>query len=183
MHINLRFGLQRDKETIRNLSDKLDGLVIPAHILAYQSDVTATFMASFSDMPFIIDPMTYLLQHTRDDLTNDHGNLRASISKLCEAYEFSNIDEILSYQSQLSPSDIPESEAFCDTIYDFQMSINERATTKKAVKKYLSRYGMGDSVTPRLIVSPYFKFNTISDAWYDKSLEMEVAMQKCCIEK
>ncbi len=71
MNVNLRFGLQRDKETIRNLQEKLDGLVIPAHILAYQPDVTSVFVSSFSNMPFIIDPMTYLLQHSKDNLTND----------------------------------------------------------------------------------------------------------------
>lgn len=183
MRINLRFGLQRDKEIIRNLSDKLDGLVIPAHILAYQSDVTATFMASFLDMPFIIDPMTYLLQHTRNDLTNDQGHIRASISKLCNAYEFSEIDDILSEQSELNPDDVPDAEDFCDIVYDYQMSIEERATTKKAVKKYLSRYGMGDSITPRLVVSPYFRFRSTSDVWYDKSLEMAIAMQQTCLEK
>lgn len=59
-----------------------DGLVIPAHILSYQSAVMSVFVSSFTDMPFIIDPMTYLLQHPTGDLVNDGGVLRKSISKM-----------------------------------------------------------------------------------------------------
>ncbi|MCK4826411.1 hypothetical protein KA005_62285 [bacterium] len=182
MNVNLRFGLQRDKETIRNLQEKIDGLVIPAHILSYQADVTSVFVSSFSDMPFIIDPMTYLLQHSKDNLTNDVGNLRASIAKMCDEYVF-DIEEELTGNRQLRPSNIPDSRHFCNHVYDFQNSVEEKANTKKAIKKYLDRYGKGNSFTPRFIISPYFKFNSISDPWYMLSLNMGKMMQTICSEK
>jgi len=182
MNINLRFGLQRDKEIIRDLQDKLDGLVIPAHILAYQADVTSVFMSSFSDMPFIIDPMTYLLQHFKGNLTNDVGDLRASIVKMCDEYDF-NIEQQLTGKPKLEPSDIPDAGHFCERVYDFQNSVEEKASTKKAIKKYLDRYGRGNSFKPRFIISPYFKFDSISDPWYTLSLNMGRTMHTICSEK
>jgi hypothetical protein len=182
MNVNLRFGLQRDKETIRNLQEKLDGLVIPAHILAYQVDVTAVFVSSFSDMPFIIDPMTYLLQHQEGNLTNDAGDLRASIAKMCDEYDF-DISKELTGKRQLRPSNIPNAKHFCNRVYDYQNSVEEKANTKKAIKKYLDRYGKGNSFTPRFIISPYFKFDSISDPWYMLSLNMGKVMQTICSEK
>jgi len=182
MNVNLRFGLQRDKETIRNLQEKLDGLVIPAHILAYQADITSVFVSSFSNMPFIIDPMTYLLQHSKDNLTNDVGNLRASIAKMCDEYDF-NIAKQLTGKRQLRPSNIPDAKHFCNHVYDYQNSVEEKANTKKAIKKYLDRYGKGNSFTPRFIISPYFKFDSISDPWYTLSLNMGKMMQTICSEK
>ncbi|MBA7672701.1 hypothetical protein ES703_80887 [subsurface metagenome] len=182
MNVNLRFGLQRDKETIRNLQEKLDGLVIPAHILAYQPDVTSVFVSSFSNMPFIIDPMTYLLRHSKDNLTNDVGNIRASISKMCDEYDF-NIAKQLTGKRQLRPSNMPDAKHFCNHVYDFQNSVEEKANTKKAIKKYLDRYGKGNSFTPRFIISPYFKFDSISDPWYRLSLRMGIAMQEICSQK
>lgn len=182
MNVNLRFGLQRDKETIRNLQEKLDGLVIPAHILAYQADVTSVFVSSFSNMPFIIDPMTYLLQHSKDNLTNDVGNLRASIAKMCDEYDF-NIAKQLTGKRQLRPSNIHDAKHFCNHVYDYQNSVEEKANTKKAIKKYLDRYGKGNSFTPRFIISPYFKFDSISDPWYRLSLRMGRVMQEICSQK
>ncbi len=182
MNVNLRFGLQRDKETIRNLQEKLNGLVIPAHILSYQADVTSVFVSSFSDMPFIIDPMTYLLQHSIDNLTNDVGNLRASIAKMCNEYHF-GIAKKLTGKRRLRPSHIPDAKLFCNHVYDYQNSVEEKATTKKAMKKYFDRYGKGNSVIPRFIISPYFKFGSISDPWYTLSLDMGKMMQTICSEK
>jgi len=171
MNVNLRFGLQRDKETIRNLQEKLDGLVIPAHILAYQADVTAFFMSSFSDMPFIIDPMTY-----------NAGDLRASIAKMCNEYHF-DISKKLTGKRQLGPRNIPNAKQFCNHVYDYQNSVEEKANAKTAMKKYFDRYGKGNSVTPRFIISPYFKFHSISDPWYTLSLNMGRMMQTTCSEK
>lgn len=181
MNVNLRFGLQKDKEIIRTLKGYLDGLVIPGHILSYQSPVVSVFVSSFTDMPFIIDPMTYLLQHPKDDLTNDSGELRKSISKMCEEYR-SDLEGILLSSSQLSPGDIPDQAIFCEGVYDHQLSISEKANTDKAAK-YVKRYGKGDSVTPRFILPPYFKFDSISDPWYTLSLAMGKMMQTICSEK
>ena len=181
MNVNLRFGLQRDKETIRNLQEKLDGLVIPAHILAYQASVTAAFISSFANMPFIIDPMTYLLQHSRGDLTNKVGNLRVSISKMCEEYNL-DLNGVLSSRNPLSTRNIPNPSALCNSVYDSQISVLEKANAKGA-EKYIERYGRGDSVIPRFILSPYFYFSSTSNRGYRLSLRMGIAMQETCSQK
>jgi len=133
-------------------------------------------------MPFIIDPMTYLLQHQKGNLTNDAGDLRASIVKMCDEYDF-DIAKKLTGKRQLRPSNIPDAKHFCNHVYDYQNSVEEKANTKKAIKKYLDRYGKGNSFTPRFIISPYFKFDSISDPWYTLSLNMGKMMQTICSEK
>ncbi len=181
MKINLRFGLQRDKEIIRNLRNKLDGLVIPAHILAYQSGVTATFVSSFSNMPFIIDPMTYLFQHQKDNLTNDTGDTRASISKMCDEYRL-NITNMLSGRNRLIPENFADMRTLCENVYRSQLSIPEKASTKKAAK-YIERFGSGNSVVPKFILPPYFRFESTSAPWYSLSLAMGQTMQDICSQK
>ncbi len=182
MDVNLRFGMQRDKEIIRDLADKINGLVIPAHILAYQAAPTSVFVASFKNMPYIIDPMTFLLQHSREDLVNDSDELRKSIDKMCNEYHPSLSDLLsnLSAGSRLNLGSIPNQQELCENIYKTQIgSVADKSVTKKA-EKYIKRYGRGMATLPRLVVSPYFYFNSTDDPWYGLSLELSRTMKNVC---
>ncbi len=185
MDINLRFGMQRDKEIIRDLADKIDGLVIPAHILAYQEASTSVFVASFKNMPYIIDPMTFLLQHSRENLVNDSGELRISIGKMCDEYH-SSLSGLLSNLpagGSLRPGSIPDQQELCKNIYKTQTeSVAEKSTTKKA-EKYIKRYGRGALTLPRFVVAPYFRFDSTNDPWYGLSLELANIMKNICESK
>ena len=185
MDINLRFGMQRDKEIIRDLADKINGLVIPAHILAYQEAPTSVFVASFKNMPYIIDPMTFLLQHPKENLVNDSGELGRSIGKMCDEYHPSlfGLLSSLSAADRISPASIPDHQQLCENIYRTQTeSIATKSTTKKA-KKYIERYGTGTPTLPRFVVSPYFYFVSTNDPWYGLSLELANIMQGICESK
>ena len=65
MQAHLRFGMHRDIQLIHKEKGNIDGVVIPAHILAYQEASTSVFVASLHDKPYIIDPMTFILQRER----------------------------------------------------------------------------------------------------------------------
>lgn len=185
MDIHLRFGMQRDKEIIRDLADKVNGLVIPAHILAYQEAPTSVFVASFKRMPYIIDPMTYLLQHSKENLVNDSGELRRSIGKMCNEYHPSlfGLLSSLSGRGKMPLASIPDQQELCENIYKTQTeSVAQKSGTKKA-EKYIKRYGKGSPTLPRFVVSPYFYFNSTDDPWYGLSLELAHTMKNVCEAK
>ena len=185
MDIHLRFGMQRDKEIIRDLEDKINGLVIPAHILAYQEAPTSVFVASFKSMPYIIDPMTFLLQHSKENLVNDSGELRRSIGKMCDEYHPSLFDLLssLSARSKMPLSSIPDQQELCENIYKTQTeSVAQKSSTKKA-EKYIKRYGKGSPTLPRFVVAPYFRFDSTNDPWYGLSLELANIMKDICESK
>lgn len=185
MDINLRFGMQRDKEVIRDLADKINSLVIPAHILAYQASPTSVFVASFKNMPYIIDPMTFLLQHSKENLVNDSGEIRRSIAKMCNEYHPSLSGLLLNLpaEEKMSPENIPDHQELCEKIYQTQTeSVAKKSITKKA-KKYIERYGKGTATLPRFVVSPYFYFDSTASKWYDLSLKLARTMKDVCDAK
>ena len=57
--IFLRFGIQRKKSFLRDVSRSYDGLVLPANVLLYQykSTPSVVFMCQ---KPYFVDPMSYL---------------------------------------------------------------------------------------------------------------------------
>lgn len=172
MKIHLRFGMHRDTEVIRDICDKIDGLVIPAHILAYQSAPTSVFVASIPTLPYFIDPMTFVFQNPKEKNLNEAGNLRMSIKRLCEAYK-NNLEKILQRKSNsqtIQPTDFTDIGKFCEEVCEFQRkSIKEKASSSKAAK-YIERYGKGAANLPRLIVPPYFRFESINNNWYQMNL-------------
>ena len=185
MDIHLRFGMQRDKEIIRDLADKINGLVIPAHILAYQAAPTSVFVASFKNMPYIIDPMTFLLQNSKENIVSDSGELRRSIGKMCNEYHprLSGLLSSLSAGGRMPPGSIPDQQELCENIYKTQTeSIAKKSRTKKA-EKYIKRYGRGTLTLPRFVVSPYFYFDSTDNPWYGLSLELANIMKDICESK
>jgi hypothetical protein len=167
MNTHLRFGMHRDAEVIRDICDKIDGLVIPAHILAYQSPPTSVFVASMPK-PYFIDPMTFIFQNPKVNNLNEAGNLRMSIRRLCQAYG-NNLENIIEHKSNsqtMQPTDIADIGKFCKEVCEYQCkSIEEKSSSSKAAK-YIERYGKLHTNLPRLIIPPYFRFNSVADVWY-----------------
>ena len=85
MKVHLRFGMHRDVQLIHHEKALIDGLVVPAHILAHQSASTSVFVASMHEKPYVIDPMTFVFQNAKEAHLNDAGGMRLSIEKLCNS--------------------------------------------------------------------------------------------------
>ena len=182
MNINLRFGMHRDIPIIHSESAKIDGLVIPGHILAYQSVPTSVFVASMPDHYYIIDPMTFILQHEKRSNVNEVGELKRSIRRMCEEYheDLAGLIEGLSINQAMRPDDFPLLNDFCGGVVAFQRNVvREKSTTSKAAK-YISRYRRQAHTEPRIIVSPYFKFESVGDRWYQFSLRCASETQEIC---
>ena len=182
MNINLRFAMHRDIPLIHSEATKIDGFVIPGHILAYQSAPTAVFVSSMPGHDYIIDPMTFIFQHPKSSNVNEVGELRRSICRMCEEYheDLTGILEGLDIDQRMRPSDFPTLNEFCSRIVSFQRDVvREKSTTSKAAK-YISRYGRQTPTEPRFVVAPYFKFESVGDEWYQFSLRCAQETQRIC---
>lgn len=176
MKIHLRFGMHRDIEVIHREADKIDGQVIPAHILAHQTASTAVFVTSLPTLPYVIDPMTYMFQHNKENWLNEAGDVRISLRKMCEGYHADIIAAInrIADDEFLGPADLPVVHDLCGCVMDFQLSVVARKSATSKAAKYLKRYGTTEATIPRAVIPPYFCFSTAGDDWYQFSLECAV---------
>jgi hypothetical protein len=170
MNINLRFGMHRDIPQIHAAKHNINGLVVPAHILAHQEAATSVFVASMHDIPYFIDPMTFLLQSYRAELSNDKDELRSSVVKLARAYS----DDIFKTLEALPPNGSLQPDDFrnflndlCTGSLNFQKDAVSKASGTSKANKYLKRYQSTIATKPHYIVPPYFRFNKIGDEWYN----------------
>jgi hypothetical protein len=166
--------MHRDIQLIHEKVDFIDGMVIPAHILAYQAASTSVFVTSLPEnTPYIIDPMTYIFQNKRSLLAKDRENLRPSVKKMCDAYHDDIAKKVLALRADavLQPGDYPRLPEMCDNIVKFQEKVVAEASGSSGASKYLKRYDRTEATLPRLIVPPYFRFSRVGDLWYQHSLE------------
>ncbi len=193
MKVHLRFGMHRDVQLIHAEKDRIDGLVVPAHILAHQSASTSVFVTSMHDKPYVIDPMTFVFQSAKETHFNDAGGMRPSIQKLCDEYHDTLAEQItaLGPGGFLSPNVFSQSNRFCQRVAGFQLEKVGKASATSGASKYLERYGTTKVTAPRAVIPPYFRFESINDDWYKLSLEcanktrnlvktVEVAPVICC---
>lgn len=174
MKLQLRFGMHRDVQLMHDEKGQYDGFVIPAHILAHQPASTSVFVTSLFDRPYVIDPMTFILQNAKSAHVNDGGAIRPSVEKLFSAYHPELIPKIISLSDDatLLPSQYPRLEELCRNCYEFQISKVAAEAGESGAAKYLKRYKQTKSTLPRLVVPPYFYFvNTTTDRFYGMSLD------------
>lgn len=169
MDIYLRFGMHRDVPTIHKGSHLIDGLVVPAHILAYQAAATGVFVSSLPDHHYLIDPMTYMLQNPRSSLVGASGGLKASISALCEQVDPELLDLLEDDGDYIAATEI-NSERLTEGTLAFQERAVEEGRGHSRARKYLDRYARTAVTAPRAIIPPYFFFDAVGDAWYETSL-------------
>lgn len=172
MKIELRFGMHRDVQLIHDVKDLIDGLVIPAHILAHQSPSTSVFVTSMHEKPYVIDPMTFVFQNCKDAHLNEAGEIRPSVQKMCDAYHDTLAEQIIALQPDdfLSPEAFSEKADFCEKVVRFQIEQVAQGSADSGASKYLKRYGKTQVKSPRLVIPPYFRFDSRGDEWYQLSL-------------
>jgi hypothetical protein len=177
MKIHLRFGMHRDIEAIHESQDLIDGLVVPAHILAYQHASTSAFVCSLPDHHYVIDPMTFLLQSPTDRHLNDSGEIRRSVSKWCDEIHDALAGIVVGKAGPtLAPSDLPPMREMCEGLHRFQTKCIDAGHVDPRAKKYLDRYGLTAATQPRAVLAPYFAFQSLTDPWYSASKSAAEAM-------
>ena len=175
MDVHLRFAMHRDVQLINKEKEKLDGLVIPGNILSHQAAATSVFVTSLVDTPHVIDPVTFIFQHSGAYL-NDDGKLRASVRKLCDDYhpDLAEILDTLGHNG-LAPDDLPDCDELCLNVRKVQLEKVATASSASGTSKYLKRYSRTSVTPPRAIIPPYFRFEDPRDQWYRFSLNCALA--------
>jgi hypothetical protein len=170
MDINLHFGQHRNVSVIRSEIGVIDGITVPAHILAHQKASTAAFLTSLpTDTPYLVDPATYRLQNPREKHLNAAGDLRLSTRKLCDAYH-PELSALVGADGERSPDRFPSPEALTQGVLEFQQRAVDEGSSAGTAKKYLARYDKLHVKPPRAVVPPYFRFEHPGDPWYRYSL-------------
>ena len=162
MQLHLRFGMHSDIPIIHQEEGLLDGIVVPAHILAYQEAAVSVFVTSLR-IAYIIDPMTFMLQH-ESTWGSTEDDLRPSVRRMCEDYYDGLLSDV-THGSGGDPQPLePERldmEALCDGVSSFQLRKVEESAKASTAEKYLERYQYRETKTPRLVLAPYFYFREI----------------------
>lgn len=165
--------MHKDIEVIHQAQDLIDGLVIPAHILAHQLASTAAFVCSLPNHDYVIDPMTWILQSPRERHRREDGTLRPSVGKWCDAIH-ADLRGKLSAGSRAAPlfvADLPDLEQCCEGNLKFQTESVNRGQVDPRAKRYLDRYRMTLPTLPRCVLAPYYLFGRPGDAWYETTLQ------------
>lgn len=172
MEVHLHFGMHRDIQTIHDAVENLNGLIVPAHILAHQPPSTSAFVTSLAPhIPYLIDPVTYRLQSPREKHLNRAGDdLRASTRKLAEAYHPS-LSDLLLHSPTVTADLLPSPSELVPRVLAFQREFIAAGSRRSAAKKYLDRYTDSAVVMPRSLVPPYFFSEYPGDPWYQYSLD------------
>lgn len=192
MDLELRFGMHRDVELIHESRDLIEGLVIPAHILAYQTPSTSAFVTSLPDENYVIDPMTFIFQNPRRHHKSDSNpsQLRPSVGNLCDEYH-QNLRSIVNGNENLSATDLPNLNELSTNATFFQLNAVQEGSELSAANKYLKRYDLSRATRPSYVLPPYFRFENVEDPWYhaslacaqataDLELDVPVAPVICC---
>jgi hypothetical protein len=158
-----------DQQTVVNLVDEFDGLMVPGTVAAFQREGTGGFVLSLSaaNAPFnyLIDPRFPLFQQALVSPKKSHQYLAELLG-----------DPTLVQSSQPVPSDF--SRTRIEGIARAWNTFNTRYTTDAGDKfaKYARRLkeapAESDARTPEAIVSPYFVSRGTSDPWWDLSVEL-----------
>lgn len=170
MKVHLRFGMHRDTQILHEAQECVDGLVMPAHILAYQPASASVFLTSMSDQPYLIDPMTFLFQSPRE------AQVKASVQELCKAYYPTLLETMESLPEGAcinDPSLLPDATDLSAGVLDFQQNVVAKEAKSPKAAKYIARkkFGKAFGGQPRALVAPYFHYQKAGDSWYQFNKE------------
>lgn len=151
----------------------IDGIVIPAHILAFYDPSLASFIRDI-DLPFIIDPMTYVWNRSKRNIVNSSGVIKKSYQKYVKKLDctLANIlgrIDLTSYDNTQQ-----ELEEFVDAILSFQLTLGrvpDDPRLKSLTRIRSRRKKSSDEITPYTLIPPYFYFTNFHTKPYQLSLD------------
>jgi len=163
------------EKTLFEQNNLFDGIIIPAHLLAFYDPSLISFIEDVNKS-FIIDPMTYVWEQPLENIKS--GNiLKKSYTKYIEKLEC-RIGEILP-DSRISIHDCTDSEItiFVDKILRFQAeikSINKKNVDRKKsldrIRRKMSKK-VDSEIRAEYLVPPYFYFTHTNDSNYHLSIQ------------
>jgi len=175
MHLYFRLSLMREKDVLRQYSDKYYGLILEAHTLELYSNSTLNFLKDV-DNPFIIDPVTYKFALPSIIELAD----KRWFEKLADAYSLpidatsplvvperltdkvlnNHVEKVVDYQRGISS----KLQSFMQSVAGLFLWMPEENTLFKR-----------SDFSPEYIVSPYYIIENIASTsykeWLDKNID------------
>lgn len=159
----------------------IDGLIVPAHVVAYYEISFPEFLRE-SNLPFLIDPVSYVWDIEKRFITNDYGELKKSYGKLVEKLDC----KVGRYLGQYRIRDVaitePDFQEFVSKVLNFQLldSGLKKPTRVQSIERLKERIRMiqGESpvevekrrAQPYALIPPYFFFRNLTEDGYQKTL-------------
>jgi len=163
--IIIRMGSHAEKEYILKLKNKaFDGIIIGANIVEATAGATASLVGKKLNMPYYIDPMTYVFGCDLDGIRTERkkkgvkkGETEISYKRSYEslANKFGTFfSGILESRTPVAPDNFPFSsiKSICQNVIDYQLNrIREEFIKDDDYKEYASSIN-----NPACVFSPYF---------------------------
>ena len=153
-----------DQQTVRELANSFDGLVVPGTVAAFQREGTGGFVLSLSatqaGVPYVIDPRFPLFQQALLSPKKSHQ----ALAELLEVPD-------LVTASEPRPEDFDEERL--DRVARNWVRFNEVYETSQSAKfdKYAKRLGEpvapADAQGPARMLAPYFIVTDLTDPWFE----------------
>jgi len=154
--------------------DLIDGLIVPAHLVAYYEIAIPEFLSNLG-LPLLIDPMTYVWGIDPQHISKE-GDLKKSYKKLVEKLDC-KIANILGEQGiQKIKEDSLEFQEFIDKVLKFQLLGDVKKTPRRTSMERLKHYGEKTKpeepvrIRPYALIPPYFYFSTVLGPAYQKTV-------------
>lgn len=177
----------RDRKYLEDFKELYSGVVVSAHIAAYHRSLIGEFFQEHN-IPFFIDPMTYVFSRNIDKIKKD-DHLKKSFEKLITAYDKAGILNIsLREKRSLSPSDFKKNGILDESILDklsksvlhFQKNLisDQKQTTLWELQELAGISIEREIVKPLFLVAPYFFSEEYGDDWYKISNKLAISSKK-----
>lgn len=153
----------------------IDGLIVPAHIIAYYELAIPKFLTKLN-LPILVDPMTYVWGIEPSCISKE-GELKKSYKKLVKKFDC-KIASILGEQKiQGIEQDSPEFREFVDKVLKFQLFVGgirktPRRHSMERIRRYREKAKSEEQayIQPYALIPPYFYFSTTLGPAYQKTV-------------
>lgn len=163
-----RLNMMGEKKFFES-NDLIDGLIVPAHLLAFYHGSLPNFISDIN-LPFIIDPMTYVWDIDRNYVLKE-GYLKKSYQKYIEFLN-NDIASLLGI-SKITDNSFSEEDlyTFSNSILTFQytlcgLSSNPRLRSLRRIRRR-TRGEDEREIRPFGLIPPYFFFSSIRQRAYE----------------
>lgn len=153
-------------------SSLMDGIVVPAHLLAFY-DPSLSNIIKDTSLPFLIDPMTYVWERNPRNIRKPNGELKKSYLKYIEKLDCvigNNLRNVPPLQ-QYSVEDFTE---YVSKILTFQYTMGsfvESPRSRSIDRIRARRRKQSLRIKPVALIPPYFYFNNTNSLGYRLTLD------------
>lgn len=174
-----RFNVFAEKQFFEN-KDLVDGMIIPAHVIAYYEMSFPEFIKS-TNLPFIIDPVSYVWDIGGRFITNENGELKKSYSKLVEKLDCKIGNLLGKYKLGNVAFQETDFHEFIECVLNFQLlnfcskkpqRLNSIQRLKERIRLIEGQESVIEPKTaePYALIPPYFYFSRVGEEGYDRTL-------------